>query len=891
MKKLKKIVPLVVPPLGVLAVMLFTFKLAGLYPFGDGTISWCDMNQQVIPLLMDFKDILDGKDSLFLNMHNAGGMNFYGVFFFFLASPFSFLVKFVDKSDMITFVNVLLILKMMTDSFTSALYFRICRKELDSAFAVILSLMYAFCGYGMLFYQNIIWLDMMYLFPLLMISLDLLVKKQSNIMYIFVITAMLIVNYYISYMVVVFILVFMAIYVMRCSADKNSPMVCVRFISGSLIGALMSAVIWLPCFAQYLTSGRGESVTETIADANFLTQYKTVLPLLFCSAFIFAVVGINVLCGKKRTRRTNTWLMLFGLLLIPFVIEPINLMWHTGNYMSFPARYGFITIFVGLICCAEYLAPQYGGAEGNSGSKFQLDTEQFVATVGGAFLVFCYWWYSKKFIDGNFDSLSFYTSSLWGNDSSFEGNAQLFIVTAVVYGLVYILYRKRYLAKQIFVVLTCGVFAIEAVGSTRIYMTSDYVRNPDRTEIFKDETAVADLIEDDDFYRVMTDYKIVDYNMIGALGYNSLSHYTSLTDKDYMFTQKRLGYTTVWMEVGSCGGTELTNALYSVKYKLLWGGTHEDAVYTSNGYSIVETPYYLGLGLITDKDLSGCEEIPTGYTRAQVQQYVYESLLGDGKLVEEYPLDEDRSEAVSYQNGKYHLEDGSTAVYECKVTGSQILYADCFDRLSNDLSEDYFNSLTISVNGVTVCSDYPTTTNNGVLRLGEFEDETVRIEIDCTDTIDCYSFGVFGLDTAVLEQAVSGAETANLNYDGSGKITGSCVSDGSSSCVVALPYQDNFTVKVNGERVEYSKVLSDFIAFDLAEGENTIEISFTPKGFKLGAVISGLGVILMVLYLKFRKRLKVSDSVAEKLRLAVCFVSVAVMGLVYILPVILSLSN
>ncbi|MBR2040620.1 MAG: YfhO family protein, partial [Clostridia bacterium] len=61
------------------AVLLLSFLKGGLYPFGWGSLSWCDMNQQLIPLFCDFKDILAGEKSLFLNFSNAGGMNFYGV--------------------------------------------------------------------------------------------------------------------------------------------------------------------------------------------------------------------------------------------------------------------------------------------------------------------------------------------------------------------------------------------------------------------------------------------------------------------------------------------------------------------------------------------------------------------------------------------------------------------------------------------------------------------------------------------------------------------------------------------------------------------------------------------------------------------------------------------
>ena len=55
------------------SIILLTAYLAGeMFPFGEGTVSWCDMNQQAIPLLCDFKDILSGKRSLFLHTKRRG---------------------------------------------------------------------------------------------------------------------------------------------------------------------------------------------------------------------------------------------------------------------------------------------------------------------------------------------------------------------------------------------------------------------------------------------------------------------------------------------------------------------------------------------------------------------------------------------------------------------------------------------------------------------------------------------------------------------------------------------------------------------------------------------------------------------------------------------------
>ena len=112
------------------------------------------MNQQVVPLLCEFKDILEGKGSLFLNLQNAGGMNFWGVFLFFISSPFTFLVAFVEKWQMMRFANILVLLKIMLCAGCASVFFDRIFPKLRPFFTVLLSISYAFCGYTMLFYQN-----------------------------------------------------------------------------------------------------------------------------------------------------------------------------------------------------------------------------------------------------------------------------------------------------------------------------------------------------------------------------------------------------------------------------------------------------------------------------------------------------------------------------------------------------------------------------------------------------------------------------------------------------------------------------------------------------------------------------------------------------------------
>ena len=114
----------VLSPILTLILFLILSKINNIAPVGENTVSWCDLNQQGIPLLNQLKDILEGKQSINGNML-AGGMSYFGVFFFYIASPFSFLVIFVDKSYMQAFVDVIIMLKMATAAFTFSFYLKI----------------------------------------------------------------------------------------------------------------------------------------------------------------------------------------------------------------------------------------------------------------------------------------------------------------------------------------------------------------------------------------------------------------------------------------------------------------------------------------------------------------------------------------------------------------------------------------------------------------------------------------------------------------------------------------------------------------------------------------------------------------------------------------------
>lgn len=74
----------------------------------------------------------------------------------------------------------------------------------------------------------------------------------------------------------------------------------------------------------------------------------------------------------------------------------------------------------------------------------------------------------------------------------------------------------------------------------------------------------------------------------------------------------------------------------------------------------------------------------------------------------------------------------------------------------------------------------------------------------------------------------------------------------------SIPYVTGWRAYVDGKEVEITPVGDAMLAFELSAGEHTIDLRYSPEGFKLGVVVSVLGLlifILMILAVWQKKRL------------------------------------
>ena len=850
-------------------IFLLICKGNELYPFGNKTIAWCDMNQQGIPLLSQFKDVLEGKKGFTYNFANAGGMSLFSVYFFFLSSPFSYLVVFVEKAEIANFMNLIVMFKLMVASLTMGIYIKKKYENLNVLFLVSFSLLYTYSVYNLMYYQNIMWLDIVYLFPLLVLSLDHLLDKNKFLPYLVLITLIVITNYYIAFMVICFVLIYVGLNLYQRRQDKDIQYKARNFIISSLIAALISCFSIIPSFIQYLESARGESLINSLSFSWFLTHLQTTLPLLLGSTCV-----IPFLFKKDVSNERKIKYIILLLLLIPIIIDPINCMWHLGSYQAFPCRFAFMLVFLTLDIVAINLKET---------QEEKFDFKHILGFSISLILIISLYVFEKDYINKKIIDLDQYSHSLWGNSTSLEALLRYYSIILIAVLIIYLLFKLKFINKKVLSITFINLTIIEILFSTSVYLIPPSNDSSSYQKLY----SLSEHIDDDSFYRVKTETKITDVNNVGAVGFNSLSHYTSLTSEDYMFTMKKLGYSSYWMEVGSHGGTSFTDALLVNKYTLKYGSSSSSIC--SNDYYHLEENKVFPFGIITDTNLEEHTELKED-TRVNMQETLYQALFNSNNSLHTiYDPSELSNIEILKDNSRttYKTSGNGSLTYSLFIKGTQSVYFEAFDKYSNNLTEAINEKITITC-GSKYYSSYPNKNLNGTICLGTFTNQKITVRVKIKETIAVSSLNVFSVNEEILDNEINNVINPNLEVKPN-KIEGTFSSNNESYLFLPISYTKGINAKINGKKVDVIKVFSSFVAIKLVEGENNLTISYSQPGFGIGLTLSFIGIAMLVLYLIFKDKINWNKIIDKFSYILSIIISSLTLFILYIFPLIINI--
>ena len=852
------------------------FAVYRIYPFGSKSIVWCDLEQQHIPLLLEFKDIISSKGSLLLGK-GGGGMNIFGVFLFFISSPFSFLALLVDAKKIVYFINVITVLKFALSGFTASIFFRYIFKSLPVSNNIILSLMYAFCGYGMMYYQNNMWLDMMYLFPILLLSLYRLAYSEKCDLYVICISLSMIFNFYLTFMNIIFVIVGFGIIIYTCRKNKRSK-ACLNFLCGSVLAALISSFVWIPALIQYTSSGRSESALRLFSAAYFVQYIPDKLALLLCtSAVISGLILIFVKRNLFAMSLNKSIAGMFIAMIIAVIIEPINAVYHTGSYQAYPLRYGYIVVFLGLsVCAAALSAPRRNDKIHNRKKAAFISLFICLAAILMTILATIF----------RADKINSYVTTLWTSGKTI---LMILLISApfIIGYFLLMLFRSNGRLNTKFVTLFLAVlFVGESFLSTHYYMKNV---NNNLTK-FKETINITKKIDDNSFYRVKENENIICSNMFEGLGFYSIAHYTSLNDRDFFYNMKRLGYSSYWLDSSTSGGTLLTDAFLLNKY-IITNKASDNDFYSfrenTNVFRLYQNNAIFYGALISNTSPKALTDYNNS-ARLNTTAYIAEKLLGETDTVRECTPYECENVSISHENGKYQIkldnpEEKACIRYSFLAKNKTEVYFDLFGSYSTKLNEEYNSAVNVYVGSRQIQFGYPNKKCSGILDLGSFEGQYVDVKITVNKDFTADSFGLYTLDVNKISNAVVNADTASIKLT-KNKITLSPEADG--WIYIPFTYNKGYSAKINGEKCEIHKALGSFMAVKAQNGDKVV-LTFCPVGLKFGIAVSISGIILFVLFILFEKKIfrkRKAVILAEKITSILWF---ATAGTVYILSILL----
>ncbi len=364
MKKFKHVYISTLVPLGIMGLIYLIAYLT----CGTGLVT-NDCYEQYVPFFNAYYDIIHDKGSMFYSLTGSMGYDFWAVFSYYLVSPFNLIMLPFDKSDIIYVVNVLIVLKVAICGGTFSVFIRNRFPKARCSRIVLFSVIYALNGFVAGYMWNIMWMDGIMLFPLVIMGLDILMREENPKWYWYTLfLAMLIINsYFIGYISCIFIFLYFFTY-----DFKNFKSFIRKFLTiglSSLLAVGISAVILLPSFGGLQdTSISSETLPAMEFYGNYVDSFKNIMvavhPVgidfdsnranLFMTTFVLLMGITYFTTGSVKVGHKIRNGILLAIMLFSLNFKPLNFIWHGMHEQTgIPNRFSFLIIFMLLTMAFE----------------------------------------------------------------------------------------------------------------------------------------------------------------------------------------------------------------------------------------------------------------------------------------------------------------------------------------------------------------------------------------------------------------------------------------------------------------------------------------------------------------------------------------------------------
>ena len=347
-----------------LAMMIAILISKNVFPFGEKCILRTDFYHQYFPFYSMLQYKLQNFKSLFYTYDIGLGTNFITLFAYYLSCPFNILLMFVPDEYVLEFMTIMITLKIAASSFTMS-YYLVNRYKSDSFVILFFSIFYGMSGYMCAYYWNIMWLDNILIFPLLMLGFENVCNGKKPYLYIISLSLSIICNYYIGTITCIFIFIYFFFYnILKNKKWKEILCSFVKVGIYSIIGVLISSILLLPIILAFNTTASSDSTFPTKIKEYFtimevlsrqlpFTKVENGIeywPNLYSGIMCFPLIIMYFLSKKYKTKEKICYAVLFLFFIASFSINVLDYIWHIFKFPnSLPSRQSFIYTFLLLV--------------------------------------------------------------------------------------------------------------------------------------------------------------------------------------------------------------------------------------------------------------------------------------------------------------------------------------------------------------------------------------------------------------------------------------------------------------------------------------------------------------------------------------------------------------
>lgn len=829
--------------------MVVIMIIMDITPFGTDCFTLVDSIHQYVPFFSDYQDkLLNGK-SLFYTWDVGLGQNFQSLLLYYMASPLNLIIVFFTRRGIVTMFSVLVAVKIVLSA--GSFGYLLSRKgdTIENNLVITcFSLFYALNNYMCGYYWNLMWLDCIMVFPLIILGFNRIIKKNDIRLYVLALFYSMYCNYYISFI----FCIFLVLWFLATGHENVKKFIKdgLMFAAGSILAAAMAALSLIMAFlAITKTASSGSSIPKWHFYQNFfeLIKYQFVLakPInmdsfdgnanLYCGMLPYILVFVFIFSNKIKTPEKIRKILLIAFLLFSMNQEKLNFIWHGfHNQYGIPNRFSILYIFVILYIAYDVMS--------------EIKTTSPVSIVLGsvaASVVLAFTYYKVEF------------------KSVVDSKYMMIISSAIT--LIYAVFLMSYDLKGVFRLILdvalAFIMIVEVLFNAGLGMADhggadgDYYLQYSNT--MQDTVSEVEKLANAKgavFYRSdIVSPIMLDENTYANI--KGIGTFCTTVRGNMVDAMAHLGFYTGANEYLFLGSNPVTNDLLGVRYVYLRDGdfypseNDYNLVYNSERTRVFENKNAMSVAYGVNEDLTQWDT--DTYNCAEILNDFAAKAAGVGELFEEvHPVyavsgegcepeyDSDSPNLISYSDG-----NGET------ITVNSTLVISEQGRYIINIRANYLENLVYYLNDEEIASDRYFTQ---LFDLGELKPgDIVRFKMEFNEsyspegTISMFMSRLNKDNLTKLRGALQKNEM-NVSDMTDNSIEGTVNLDKDQYLFTTIPYDEGWHAYVDGEEVDVEETGDGFLALWPEEGQHDITLKFIPDGFVPGVIISIIGWLIYI---------------------------------------------